>query len=306
MSNGSKPYIGRFAPSPTGPLHFGSLIAAVGSYLEARANRGLWLLRIDDLDPPREQSGAAADIMKTLEDFGFDWDGEVIYQSRRHTAYAAAIDKLSAEGHTYPCTCSRKRIADAGLTGPLGPIYPGICRSPQNRRQGAPVAIRLRVNGETIGFNDTIQEPCFRNLETDIGDIILRRRDGLYSYHLAASIDDAEQQITHIVRGADLLDATLPQIYLQTILGLDTPEYAHLPVAINPAGEKLSKQTFAKPLDPAQAGQQLRQALIFLGQNVPEDSDNESTRDLWTWAKQHWSLAKVPPTANIQIAEPLN
>lgn len=297
-------YIGRFAPSPTGPLHFGSLIAAVGSYLDARINRGLWYVRIDDLDPPREQVGAADAILKTLEDFGFDWDGEVMYQSRRHIAYAAAIEALAAAGHTYSCTCSRKQIADAGQTGPLGPVYPGFCRNPQNRRQGAPAAIRLRVPADNIGFSDAVQGNRTLNLETGIGDFILRRRDGLYSYHLAASIDDAEQRISHIVRGADLLDATLPQIYLQKLLGLTTPVYAHLPVAINAAGEKLSKQTFAKPLDPARAGQQLRQALIFLGQDVPEDSDDTATRDLWGWAKQHWSLVKVPRAANIQIAEP--
>jgi glutamyl-Q tRNA(Asp) synthetase len=296
-------YIGRFAPSPTGPLHFGSLIAAVGSYLEARAQQGRWLVRIDDLDPPREQPGAAADILHTLEHFGFEWDGPVVYQSRRHSAYREALARLTAGGLTYPCSCSRKEIAETGRSGASGPIYTGACRNPANRRNNKPLSIRVRVPDRRICLHDGIQGEYCQNLAIDIGDFTLLRRDGLYSYHLAVTVDDAWQNITHIVRGIDLLDSAPRQLYLQELLGLPAPAYAHLPVAVNHSGQKLSKQSHAASLSRRHANRQLWQALCFLGQLPPSELEDASMADLWMWAQNHWSMNKVPQVDAIQIQE---
>lgn len=296
-------YIGRFAPSPTGPLHFGSLIAAVGSYLEARTHQGRWLLRIDDLDPPREQPGAAAEILRTLQHFGFEWDGPVVYQSRRHAAYQEALEQLASAGHTYPCSCSRKEIAETGHNGVYGAVYRGTCREPATRQKNGPMSTRVRVPDRRICLHDRIQAEYCQNLAVDIGDFVLRRRDGLYSYHLAVTVDDAWQNITHTVRGVDLLDSTPRQIYLQELLGLPSPAYAHLPVAINRDGQKLSKQTFAKPLSNDHVTRQLWRALHFLGQQPPRELENATTADLWAWAKIHWSMDKVPRNAKIEVRE---
>lgn len=296
-------YIGRFAPSPTGPLHFGSLIAATGGYLEARTHQGQWLVRIDDLDPPREQPGAAADILRTLEQFGFEWDGQVVYQSQRYSAYREALTQLTSAGYTYPCSCSRKEIAEMGSSGPCGPVYPGTCRDSANRRDNRPISIRIRVPDRCICLHDRIQGDYCQNLAIDIGDFTLRRRDGLYSYHLAVTVDDAWQNITHTVRGVDLLDSAPRQLYLQALLGLPVPAYAHLPVAVNHNGQKLSKQTRAASLSPHHANRQLWQALRFLGQHPPVELENGSLADLWVWAKSHWSMSKVPRVVKIEVPE---
>lgn len=296
-------YIGRFAPSPTGPLHFGSLIAAMGGYLEARAQQGRWLVRIDDLDPPREQPGATAKILRTLERFGFEWDGPVVYQSLRHAAYREALAQLASTGHSYPCSCSRKRIAEAGFSGPCGPVYPGTCREPANRRKTGPMATRVRVPDGRICVHDQIQGEYCQNLAGDIGDFPLRRRDGLYSYHLAVTVDDAWQNVTHTVRGVDLLDSTPRQLYLQALLSLPTPAYAHLPVAVNRDGQKLSKQTFARPLSIDRANRLLWRALEFLGQQPPQALSTETVPNVWAWAKKHWSMDKVPRVAKIEVQE---
>lgn len=296
-------YIGRFAPSPTGPLHFGSLIAAVGGYLEARTQRGRWLLRIDDLDPPREQPGAAAEILRILDHFGFEWDGPVVYQSRRQEAYEEALDRLASAGHTYPCTCSRKEIAEAGRDGVSGSVYPGTCRNPANRRKNAPVAIRVSVPDRRMCLQDRIQGEYCQNLAADIGDFVLRRRDGLYSYHLAVSVDDAWQNITHIVRGVDLLDSTPRQLYLQALLGLPSPAYAHLPVVVNRDGQKLSKQTFARSLSRDRVNRQLWEALRFLGQQPPLELASATVAGVWEWAGAHWSINEVPRVANIEVQD---
>ena len=253
-------YTGRFAPSPTGPLHMGSLIAAAASWLDARAAGGRWLVRIEDLDRARCMPGAADAILRTLERLGLQWDGEVLYQSRRLERYRAAFAELAS--HTYWCGCTRREIADSslGLAADGAHIYPGTCRASTARKR----ALRVRTTMEPIAFVDRVQGRCEQVLERDIGDFVLYRADGLFAYQLAVVVDDAAQGITDVVRGADLLDSTPRQIYLQRLLGLPTPRYLHVPVALDAAGEKLSKQSAAAPIE-ADA-HALRQALRFLGQ----------------------------------------
>ena len=291
--NDQAPYRGRFAPSPTGPLHFGSLIAAVGSYLEAKTQGGTWLMRMEDLDPPREMPGAAEVILTTLETFGFEWDGPVLYQSQRLEAYDAALQQLEKHGLLYPCACTRKEIADSALHGIDGLVYPGTCSTGLGAGKTAR-AWRIRVRDQITAFEDAIQGRITQNLAKDIGDFILKRADGCYAYQLAVVVDDAEQAVSHVVRGADLLDSTPRQIYLQQCLGLATPVYAHLPVATNQAGEKLSKQILAKALDNSQPVQQLWQALDFLGQRPDSGLKNACLQGLWAWAIHNWQIAKIP------------
>jgi glutamyl-Q tRNA(Asp) synthetase len=295
----SAAYRGRFAPSPTGPLHFGSLVAAVGSFLEARAHGGEWLVRMEDLDPPREQPGAAELILKTLEAFGFEWDGAVVYQSHRGDAYESALNQLQESGLLYPCACTRKEIADSALAGIEGPVYPGTCRNGLHGRKAR--AWRVRTDMQATSFDDAIQGRQSQVLERDIGDFVLKRADGLYAYQLAVVVDDAAQGITHIVRGADLLDSTPRQIGLQRLLGLPTPHYAHLPVATNAAGEKLSKQTLAIPLNSANPVPELWRALAFLGQFPAAQLQQAGLRELWQWAQHHWRLEAVPKTKAIMV-----
>ena len=253
-------YTGRFAPSPSGPLHMGSLIAAVASWLDARAAGGRWLVRIEDLDRPRCMPGAADAMLRTLDRLGLQWDGEVLCQSRRLEHYHAALDKLVP--HTYWCGCTRREIADSslGLASDGAHIYPGTCRHGTSRKR----ALRVRTTAEPISFVDRVQGHCQQVLEQDIGDFVLYRADGLFAYQLAVVVDDAAQGITDVVRGADLLDSTPRQIYLQQLLGLPTPRYLHVPVALDTAGGKLSKQTAAAPIETDPCA--LRRALAFLGQ----------------------------------------
>ncbi|HET7175422.1 MAG TPA: tRNA glutamyl-Q(34) synthetase GluQRS [Gammaproteobacteria bacterium] len=280
-------YTGRYAPSPTGPLHFGSLVAAVGSYLDARSQGGRWLLRMEDLDKPREMPGATDGILRTLEAFRFQWDGAVLYQSRRADAYEAALDRLASDGAVFPCACSRREIADSGLNGLEGPIYPGTCRHglPPGRRAQA---LRLRVPDESLSFEDGLQGTVRQNLAQDVGDFIVRRADGAHAYQLAVVVDDAHQGITHVVRGADLLLSTPRQLLLQQLLGLSTPAYLHLPVAVNRVGEKLSKQTHAVALDEQRRGPTLWQALSFLQQSPPGELRDASIEEIWVWAVANW------------------
>lgn len=292
------PYRGRFAPSPTGPLHFGSLVAAVGSYLEARTHNGEWLVRIEDIDPPREMPGAAEGILRTLETYGFEWDGPVEYQSHRSAFYEAALEQLRRDGMLYPCGCTRKEIADSAVAGLDGPVYPGTCRNGLAPGKEAR-AWRVRADTEDIIFEDGIQGTIRQNLRRDVGDFVLKRADGFYAYQLAVVVDDAEQGMTHIVRGSDLLDSTSRQIHLQRLLGYPHPHYAHLPVAANEAGEKLSKQTRAAPLSTDNAVEKLWQALDFLGQQ-PDRSLLDASRDeIWQWARRHWRLAAIPRQRSI-------
>ena len=286
-------YRGRFAPSPTGPLHFGSLVAAVGSYLEAKRRGGTWLLRMEDLDRPREQPGAADAILRTLEACGMGWDGSILYQSRRSAAYRAALSRLEAQGLAYACGCSRKEIADSGL-GPDGAlIYPGTCRTGLAPGK-TPRATRLRVVDSAIEFEDALQGKFRQDLATEVGDFVLLRADGLYAYQLAVVIDDADQGITHVVRGADLLASTPRQIYLQRLLGLPTPRYLHLPAAVNAAGEKLSKQTQAPAVDARDPLPALVQVMAFLGQSPPAQLGRSTLAEFWDWALSHWDAQHIP------------
>lgn len=295
-------YRGRFAPSPTGPLHFGSLVAAVGSYLDARTQGGEWLVRMEDVDTPRNQPGAADDILRTLEAFGFAWDGPVLWQSARLAAYGEVLETLKRSGQVYGCACSRKEIADSAMHAAIdgGLAYPGLCRGglPAGREARA---WRLRVDDREIAFDDRLQGRIAQHLAHDVGDFVLRRADGLFAYQLAVVVDDAWQGMTDIVRGADLLASTPRQICLQRCLGYPTPRYAHLPVAANPAGEKLSKQTRAAALDVAQAPALLVQALSFLGQAVPAALCRAPLAEVWAWALAHWSFAAIPRQPRIML-----
>ncbi|MCW9057601.1 MAG: tRNA glutamyl-Q(34) synthetase GluQRS [Gammaproteobacteria bacterium] len=286
-------YRGRFAPSPTGPLHFGSLVAAVGSYLDARRQGGEWLLRMEDLDPPREQPGAADQILRTLEAYGFEWDGPVWYQSQRSEAYLAALEILRDAGLVFDCACTRRELRDLAPAGIDGPLYPGTCRNglPPGR---APRAVRMRVAPHKIGIEDRLRGRISQQLDTQVGDFILRRADGLFSYQLAVVVDDGAQGITDVVRGSDLLDSTPRQVYLQQRLGLTTPTYLHLPVATNPAGEKLSKQTHAEAIPADGDVELLCRTLRFLGQEVPADLAGADPTDFWEWAIRHWDTARIP------------
>ncbi|MCW8919546.1 MAG: tRNA glutamyl-Q(34) synthetase GluQRS [Gammaproteobacteria bacterium] len=287
-------YRGRFAPSPTGPLHFGSLIAAIGSYLQARSQRGEWLVRMEDLDPPREQPGAAATILRTLERYGFEWDGAVLYQSRRHEAYLDTLEQLRREGYSYRCNCSRKQIGEEARRCGLPPgVYPGSCRTAaigEHQRH----TIRLLAPETVIGFDDGVQGHFSQQLAREVGDFVLRRADGLFAYQLAVVVDDAFQGITEVVRGSDLLDNTPRQIALQRSLGLRTPGYLHLPVVLNARGEKLSKQTFAPALDETRPLPALWQGLAFLGQRpIPELLQGDIS-SFWRWAVEHWHRDLIP------------
>jgi len=299
-------YRGRFAPSPTGPLHFGSLVAAVGSYADARAHQGRWLVRMEDVDKPRVVAGSADDILRTLERLGMHWDETVMVQSRRDEAYHAALKQLEERGALYPCACTRREIADSALHGVDGFVYPGVCRNglPAGR---APRATRVRTAGACVSFTDAIQRPITQNVERDVGDFVVRRADGLFAYQLAVVVDDAAQGITDIVRGADLLDSTPRQIHLQRLLGVSTPRYAHLPAAVNRRGEKLSKQTLARAVDTQHPAREITRALRFLGQTVPDEwlkpggSDNVSSQDIWSWAIAQWDRRRIAAQRTITI-----
>ena len=284
---------GRFAPSPTGPLHFGSLVAALASCLEARAHSGRWLVRMEDLDPPREQPGAAGLILSTLEAFGFEWDGAVMRQSERGAAYALALARLRDRGATFECACTRREIADSGLAARGEPVYPGLCRrgTPDGR---VARSTRLRIDDKVIVFEDAIQGHQRQDLARDVGDFVIKRADGPFAYQLAVVVDDAAQEVTEVVRGADLLGSTGRQIYLQELLGLPTPRYAHVPAAVNSQGEKLSKQTRAVPLDSGRAAPTMVAALAFLGQQPPPGLARAPRAEVWRWALAHWRIERVP------------
>lgn len=292
-------YIGRFAPSPTGPLHFGSLIAATASYLEARHHSGKWLVRIEDIDPPREKPGSATLILHTLEKFGFEWDESPSFQSQNRRYQDDAIEFLVARDQAYRCGCSRSDLA-AAPQGPLGTIYPGTCRSGFS---GSRFAIRVRTTGDPLEFRDALQGHQCQRLESDSGDFIILRRDGLIAYQLAVVVDDQLQGVTDIVRGIDLMDSTLRQIWLQRLLGYSTPRYAHIPVAVNRAGQKLSKNTGAPPILSTDVRPVLVKALSALGQNPPSGLLDSSLEDLWSWARQNWSIAAMAGQASIPIAD---
>ena len=286
-------YRGRFAPSPSGPLHFGSLVAALASALDARAAGGQWLLRIEDVDTPRVVPGAADAIVRELERLGFVWDAEVLFQSARIPAYQAAFEQLRAAGRIYPCACSRKEVADSALAADGSRRYPGTCRDglPPGRQARS---WRLRVASALTVFDDRVQGLIRQDVAADGGDFVLLRADGLFAYQLAVVVDDGAQGITDVVRGADLLYSTLRQQVVQAALGLPTPRYAHVPVVLDTQGEKLSKQTHAAALSTMAPGAALCRALGFLGQNPPAELARAGVVEIWTWARANWRFDRVP------------
>ena len=290
-------YRGRFAPSPTGPLHFGSLVAAVGSYLQARQQDGQWWLRVEDIDPPREAPGASDSIVATLNSLGFEWD-ELVYQSQRIDYYREALAYLQAQKLIYPCTCSRRQLREEQPEPTSSLIYPGHCRErrfPCHERH----ALRILTRDAVIDFTDRLQGPQHRDLEHEAGDFILRRADGYVSYQLAVALDDADQGMTEVIRGSDLLDSTPRQIHVQHQLGLGSPDYGHLPVVLGKDGQKLSKQTGASPIGTEHPVSTLSRAMQFLGHPVPKDIEQGSLLMFWDWAIASWSLSRVPSEAHI-------
>ena len=283
--------IGRFAPSPTGSLHFGSLVAALSSYLDVKAASGKWLVRMEDIDRPREQPGAASAILKALEVYGLYWDGPVIYQNTRNEAYQHALESLQQQGLLYPCTCSRKKLTE------YKGRYPGFCRD-KSGTPDVPYSLRLRTPTNTMTFHDRIQGNQSFPLD-EIGDSILLRKDGLFAYQLAVVVDDIEQGVTDIVRGSDLLDSTPRQQHLLKLLRGTEPSYAHLPVIINDNGNKLSKQNHAPVLPLHNPLPILTKALLTLNQPLPSDLSDYDIESLLNWSVQHWDITAIPALMGI-------
>jgi glutamyl-Q tRNA(Asp) synthetase len=277
---------GRFAPSPTGDLHFGSLIAAVASYLQVKSAGGQWLVRIEDIDPPREVAGSADRILADLLRFNLQSDLPTLYQSQRTAAYNQAVQKLLDSGQAYWCGCSRSELPKSG-------VYPGTCRNglPAGK---SPRAVRVKVPDTPIRFTDLIQGPVQENLAQSVGDFVILRADGLAAYQIAVVIDDAFQDITEVVRGADLLGSTARQIHLQHCLGLTIPDYAHHPVVTESNGRKLSKRIDSDPIASLRPRETLEQSLLFLGQPCPQGL---SLEELWDWGLKHWQLSRIPHTS---------
>ncbi len=296
-SSNPPPYIGRFAPSPTGLLHIGSLVSALASYLDARAHNGKWLVRIEDIDPPREQAGAASAILHTLEEHGLQWDDEVSYQSQRKAIYAEYLAKLRAQDLIYPCACTRQDLAK------MNGVYNGHCRG--RRLDSNPKhALRLKLydlpkstnsyaGDDVLRFSDLVQGEQAQNLRLAAGDQIVKRKEGLFAYQLAVVVDDIEQHITHIIRGSDLLEVTARQIFLFRILQKPVPRHGHVTLATHTTGQKLSKQNLAPALTSQNASANLWQALAFLGQNPPKALYTAEPNELLTWGRLHWELTKV-------------
>ncbi len=296
-------YVGRFAPSPTGPLHFGSLLAAVASYLEALRRGGTWLIRIEDIDPPREQAGASERILEALERYGFEFQEPATRQSLSEAAHHAAIGQLLESGRAYYCDCSRKELTEADQ-GPLGSIYPATCR----HRHLAPApscAIRVRTDGAQIAFTDRLQGAQRQSVESVSGDFVIRRRDGLIAYQLAVVVDDYRQRVTDVVRGIDLLETTPRQVWLQRLLGYDTPAYSHIPVAVDKRGRKLGKSTDAPALPLDAPAPVLFRALLALQQAPPPMLERASLAAVWAWAAEHWNLDRLRRLRSVVTAAPL-
>lgn len=287
------PYVGRFAPSPTGDLHLGSLYTAAGAYLESRSHRGRFLVRIEDLDRPREVPGAAGRILATLETFGFEWDGAVMRQSARSDQYAAALQSLTERDLLFACTCSRSQL-------PGSAPYPGTCRT-LRLPSGPGAALRIRVEPDEIVFTDRVQGEFRQDLAATGGDFIVRRRDGPAAYALAVVVDDAAQGVSDVVRGADLLPSTPQQIHLQRALALPTPAYAHLPLLTEPDGAKLAKSRHSRRLDVADAGAQLLRVFAWLGLDPPRSLAGAPVAELWPWALDRWSLRRVPRCPSLAL-----
>jgi glutamyl-Q tRNA(Asp) synthetase len=278
---GNSGYVGRFAPSPTGPLHFGSLLAALASYLDAKSNRGIWLLRIEDLDPPRQDPTADAHFVEVLNAFGLNWDREIRFQSHRGKSYQAALDRLIESGHAFPCSCSRKELA--------GHPHQGRCQPDPNKA----LAWRFLANPNGVSFEDQLQGFYYPSTPHERDDFVIRRRDTLWSYQLAVVVDDQDQGVTHVMRGIDLIDSTPRQIQLQRALGYRTPNYAHLPIAVETNGQKLSKQNLALPLGVRSPERTLYIALQWLRQAPPKTLAKGSIDEILQWAIGHWDLSAL-------------
>jgi len=291
-------YRGRFAPSPTGPMHFGTLIAAVGSYLQARANNGEWRVRIEDVDTQREVEGSAASLLKTLEAYGFEWHGEVVYQTQRTHLYEDALQILIKKDLVYPCTCTRKQLRSAITEENEIALYPGHCRH-KKLPLADDHALRIRTTEQPVQFKDAVMPALQQNIAVECGDFVIKRRDGLFAYQLAVVVDDALQNITEVVRGADLLDNTPRQIYLQQQLGYSQPDYLHLPLALDENKKKLSKFSKADGLDINNPIGDLVNVLGFLGQRPVAGLEDANLGELWDWAVEHWVISGIPGTKGV-------
>jgi glutamyl-Q tRNA(Asp) synthetase len=292
-TDSTQPYVGRFAPTPSGDLHLGSLYAAAASFLDARAHGGRWLLRMEDLDRPREVAGSADGILRTLQAFGFEWDGDIVRQSDRTLFYVDALQALEARSLTFGCSCSRLQLGDETR-------YPGTCRV-RPATSNVPTATRLRVEPRYIQFRDRIQGSYRQDVAGTVGDPILKRRDQVFAYLLAVVVDDAAQGVTHIVRGADLLDNTPRQIYLQQLLGLPQPAYAHVPVLTEPDDTKLAKSRRSIRLDPHSALPQILSVFSMLGLAPPDSLAQGSLTEAWRWATGQWKVEKVPKCLHMHV-----
>jgi glutamyl-Q tRNA(Asp) synthetase len=294
---GGVPHVGRFAPSPTGDLHLGSLLVAVGSFLDARHHGGQWLVRIEDLDTPRVVPGSADRILRTLEGFSLHWDGEVIYQSQRVPAYAAALSQLESAGRTFHCSCSRRELAGDGDSG-----YPGTCRNGPTR-SGIPTSTRFRAaDGGVVFFDDRVQGNC-RFGTPELGDIVIKRKDGIIAYQLAVVVDDAAQHVSHVVRGGDLLHSTGWQIALQGALSVPSPRYAHLPLVVEQTGEKLAKSRHSVPVNPVLASTYLTTVLRLLNHPPPPEFEHDTPARLLAWAARNWNLAALAGVRSVTACD---
>lgn len=290
-------YRGRFAPTPSGPLHMGSLFTALASYLQARAQGGQWLIRIDDLDAPRNVAGADSLILQQLESHGLEWD-EARYQTQHVPEYCDALSTLQLQKLLYPCSCTRAELALTSIAGPDGPIYAGTCRSKIISTEKH--ALRLRVIDDSLSFVDLLLGQQTRDLPREIGDFVVQRSDGILGYQLACAVDEAAQGITEVIRGADLLDSTFRQLYVQQQLELPHARYGHLPVLVLSDGKKLSKQNHAEPIAASRASQNLLQCLTALGQSPPVALAGAPPREILGWAVPHWQIGRIPQKSALQ------
>jgi len=288
LSTDKQTYIGRFAPSPTGPLHLGSLYTALAGFLDARSRQGKWLLRIDDLDKPRNVEGAADTILNTLEIFGLAWDDAVAYQSRSLDVYNAILETLATKQLSYPCVCSRKTLATVHAETSLSDVYPGLCRD-RMILPDVPYSLRIKTDKRIVSFRDRLQGRVSDNLAGQHGDFVIKRKDGVIAYQFAVVIDDHLQQVNQVVRGVDLLESTPRQIYLQQLLGFATPVYMHVPLIVDRQGYKLSKQTLATAVDTKKPEAVTFELLALLKQNPPHELAKASLKELLAWAVAHWN-----------------
>ncbi len=291
-------YRGRFAPTPSGPLHMGSLLTALASYLQARAMDGRWLIRIDDLDTPRNVAGADSVILRQLESHGLEWDEAPRYQTRHIPEYREALNTLSQQQLLYPCTCTRAELARSSIPGPDGPVYAGTCRGKAISTEKH--ALRLRIADNSLSFEDLLLGRQTRDLTREIGDFVVQRNDGILGYQLACAVDEAGQGISEVIRGSDLLDSTFRQLHVQHLLKLGPARYGHLPLLVGPNGKKLSKQNHADPIDGSSASRNLLQCLIALGQSPSEALVGAAPRELLTWAVAHWQMQQIPRKPALQ------